>query len=58
MVKKTIEISIYGAEGRIGHVQGQLPDAALAEIAKLVNKHLKTDALNVKSAADDKQPTK
>ena len=56
MQKKRIEISVFGQEGRIGYLDAQLDDVALADIAKVVNKHCKTDALNVKSAADKDKP--
>lgn len=52
MPKKQIEIRVFGSEGILGTVSAQLDDKALDEIARVVNKHLKTDALNVKGAGD------
>lgn len=55
MPKKRIEISVWSQEGRIGYVDAQLDDKALAEISTVVNKHCKTSVLTVKSAADAKE---
>jgi hypothetical protein len=54
--KKRLEIQIFGNEGKIGSVSAYLDDAALVEIANLVNKHCETGALNVEDAPAQLQP--